>query len=250
MGGHESKGETGNLKAMKKSPTDDVSAQEMRNSVVIRLKAFSDEFERLARTARQGILAGRFGYAVNDEEIAPVPLIAADLEPLAEWMKGYGDGFAKLARTPQEKKLVASFREFIDELTSPAIIDAFQRPLVNGLVAEMKSVMARGSSEGVPFASLTQEGKQAFLSSVIDWTEYIDRGLIVGSGDEHSGDGIQRIIDNAIAGKPSEQWMGQPDPLAKGEAGKTLEQRFEKIETMLRDASQRAGQEQDRGIDR
>jgi hypothetical protein len=156
----------------------------------------------------------------------------------------------KLARTPEEKELVASFREFIDEMTSPAVRDAFQRPLMNGLVEEIKGVMAEGLSNGVPFARLSQAEKEEFLSIAIDWTDYVNRGLIVGSAHENTYDGIQRIVEHAVAGKPSEQWIGQPDPLAKGDAGKTPEQRLEKIEAMLRDASQRAGQEQDRGMDR
>src|SRR6266568_1860323 len=98
---------------MQKQKLDDLFAHQTRESIKIRLESFSDEFERLARTAKQGVLAERFKVVVHDKEVATVPLIAADLEPLADWMKGYGDGFEDLARTPEQKKLAASFREFI-----------------------------------------------------------------------------------------------------------------------------------------
>src|SRR5207248_5186362 len=46
----------------------------------------------------------------------------------------------------------AAFREFTREVSSPAVKEIFQRPLVNELVEDIKAWMA-GSSNGVPFAS-------------------------------------------------------------------------------------------------
>jgi hypothetical protein len=163
-------------------------------------------------------------------------------------MKGYCDGFEKLARTPEQKTLAASFREFIYEVTSPAVKDAFQRPLVNGLVEEIKEAMAHGSTNGVPFARLSQEGKEEFLSFIIDWTDYLNRGLEVGIGDEKTCESIQCIIENAIAGKPSEHWIGQPESLTKkGEAKSNGQPRLEKLTmTELEEASQRLPKENTR----
>jgi len=199
---------------MKKSLYDELAAHQTGESIKSRMESFGDEFERLARTEEQVILAERFKSATHASDIATVPLIAADLEPLADWMKGYGNGFEKLARTTEQKKLVASFKEFIHEVASPAVKDVFQRPLVNELVEEIFGAMAERSSNGVPFARLSQEGKEEFLSVIIDWTDYINRGLIVSIGDEKTYEGIHHIVENAIAGKPSEQWLGRTNPLA------------------------------------
>jgi hypothetical protein len=256
--GRTAKSQSGSLNTMKKSSYDELAAHQTRESIKIRLESFSDEFERLARTAKQGVLAERFKVVVHDKDTSTVPMIAADLEPLADWMKGYADGFEELARTPEQKKLAASFREFIHEVTSPAVKDAFQRPLVNELVEEIKGAMADGSSNGVPFARLSQEGKEEFLSVVIDWTDYINRGLIVCIGDEKTYEGIHRIIENAIAGKPSKHWMCQPEPLTKsGEAMSNGQQPLKKLTmTELAEESQRLAKENtrspaaDRGKDR
>jgi hypothetical protein len=168
----------------------------------------------VARTAEQGVLAERFNNAVH--EIAKLgPLIAPDLEPIGDWIKVYVDGFEQLASTAEQKELASSFGEFAREITGPAYREAFQRPLVNELIDDMKMAMADGSSNGVPFAQLSREQKLEFLSLIIDWMDYINRGLIVSIGDENTCDGIGRIINRAIAGKPSEKWMGLADSLGE-----------------------------------
>lgn len=247
---------------MKKPSYDELAAHQTRESIVIRMQSFKDEFERLARTAREVSLVDQFKGAIHAEDIATVPWIAADLEPLAEWMKGYGDGFEELAQTPEQKNLAGSFRKFIDEITSPEVRDVFQRPLLNELVEEIKGAMANGSSNGVPFGRLLKEGKEEFLSVVIDWTDYINRGLIVCVGDEKTCESIHRIIENAIAGKPSERWIGQSPPLTRGvEKMSSGQQRLEKLTmTELKEATQKmpkentrsssAGRSKDKGIER
>jgi hypothetical protein len=87
---------------------------------------------------------------------------------------------------------------------SPAVREAFQRPLLNELVADIQAWM-QGSSNGVPFASLSPEGKRELLGVGIDWTDYIDRGLTFET--EETWRGIEAIIDNAVAGKPADQWL-------------------------------------------
>jgi hypothetical protein len=197
-----------------KNPTlDDLSAQQARESIMIRLEAFADEFERVAATAKQRHLAGRFTAAVSEIPKGG-PLTAAGLEPLGEWLKGYGDGFEELARTSEQKELATSFRKFVaQEVTNPEVNEVFQRPLRKELIDEISTAMAHGVNNGVPFAGLSKEGKKEFLSVVIDWTDYINRGLEVGR--KKTCVGIARIVDNAIAGKPSEEWMGRPAPLAE-----------------------------------
>jgi hypothetical protein len=204
---------------------DDLFAHQTGESIMIRLESFADEFERVERTAKQGVLAESFKNAVHD--IAKDgPLSAAHLEQLGDWLNGYVDGFERLASTSEQKELVASFSEFAKEITGPAVKDVFQKALVNELADEITMAMAEGSSNGVPFARLSREGKEEFLSDAIDWTDYIDRGLEVSIGDETTYEdiagidqtryeGIACIIDNAIAGKPSEQWMARTGSLAE-----------------------------------
>jgi hypothetical protein len=244
-----------------KSPYDALLAHQTGESILIRLEAFGDEFERLAKTAKQGVLAERFNVAVSDFAKGG-PVTAADLEPLGKWLKGQGERFEALARTPEQEKLAASLREFISEINSAAVKEAFQTPMANELVEEIKEAMAEGSSGGVPFARLSQEGKQEFLSYVIDWTDFINRGLEVSIGDEKTYQGIGRIIDNAIAGKPCEQWLGGTEPAAKHiEASSNGQQRLKKLTTAdLKEASQglpkektqspAAERRKDRGIER
>jgi hypothetical protein len=194
---------------MRNAKYDDLVAHQTSESIVIRMESFGDEFERLASTAKQGAVAARFKDAVH--EVAEVPLTAAELQPLGEWLKGYGEQFEQLARTPEQEKLVASFRGFIAEIAGLAVKDIFQKPLVGGLIEEIKSAMADGHSNGIPLAWLSDEDRREFLGMAIDWTDYIDRGLDL---EPDTAAHIERIIDNAIAGKPSEQWIGRTDPPA------------------------------------
>jgi hypothetical protein len=191
---------------MKNSKYDDLVAHQTSQSIVMRMEFFGDEFQRLASTAKQGAVAERFKDAVH--EVVEVPLTAAELQPLAEWLKDYGDQFEQQARTPEQKMWVASFRGFITEITGPAVKDIFQKPLVNELIEEIESEMAYGHSNGIPLAWLSGEDKREFLGVTIGWTSYIDRGLAL---EPDTAAHIERIIDNAIAGKPSEQWIGRTD---------------------------------------
>jgi len=197
---------------MKNPSLDELTAYQTHKSIIVRMEAFGDEFERVARTAKQGVLAERFKVAVS--EIVSDRLLTVDfLEGMGEWLEDCGDGLEEVARTPEQKQLVASFREFIAEVKSPQVKEVFQRPLRNRLVEEIKAAMVEGSSNGVSYAELPQEGQKDFLAVAIDWTDYINRGLEIDG--EKTALGIQRIIDNAIAGKPSEQWFGRTGPLAE-----------------------------------
>lgn len=185
---------------------DELLFHETRRSIMNRLKSFAGEFERLAETAKQGVQAERFKVAVQD--IAnDYPLTAADFSRhinFPGWLRREARRFEQLATTPAQKAMAASFREFAKDVSSPAVKDAFQRPLVNHLVEDIKAWMA-GSSDGVPFAQLSHEGKRELLGVGIDWTDYINRGLAIETKETWMG--IGAIIDNAIAGKPSDQWI-------------------------------------------
>jgi hypothetical protein len=193
---------------MKNAKHHDLAAQQTRESIAIRMESFGDEFVRLAHTAGQGALAARFSDAVG--EIVSLPLTAADLQPLGEWLKGYGAEFEQAARTAGQKQLAASFMEFSAEVSGPEVREVFQRPLVNALIEEITSALADGHSNGVPVAWLSDADRKEYLGVVIDWTDYIDRGLDL---ERDTAGHIERIVDNAIAGKPCEQWMGRCDPL-------------------------------------
>jgi hypothetical protein len=197
---------------MRNANHDDLVAHQARESIVIRMESFGDELERLASTAEQGAVAEGFRSAVQ-EVVQAGPLTAAELEPLGEWLKGYGDQFEQLARTAEQKQLAAAFREFAAEITSPPVKDVFQKPLVNELIGEIMSSLADGHSNGIPLAWLSDEDKREFLLVMIDWTDYINRGLDLESD---TAAHIDRIIDNAIAGKSCDQWMGRTNPLALG----------------------------------
>lgn len=196
-------------------PASEETAREHTNalgeSIRNRLVSFGESLQHVARAADQRDFAEQFHVAVRDFAKGE-PVNAADLEPLGDWLKEQGERFEALARTQQQKELAASLREFINEITSPAVYDAFQRPLVNELVNDIKMAMTEGSSNDVPFAQMSKEGKEEFLSFAIDWTDYINRGLSVGIKGEETYKGIDRIIQNAIAGRPSEQWMEPPKP--------------------------------------
>jgi hypothetical protein len=185
---------------------DERLMQQARESITTRLESFGQEFDRLAETAGQGVQAERFRMAVRHLAESG-PLTAADFSGPTDfpgWLKMHGDRFEELATTPAQKELVASFREFTREAGSEAVKETFQRPLVNELVEDIKAWM-QGSSNGVPFDSLPPEGKKELLSLGIDWTDYINRGLAVETGETWMG--IDVIIDNAVAGKSAEQWM-------------------------------------------
>ena len=93
---------------MKNSKLDELMAYETREWIVIHLESFGDEFDRLAKTARQAGLAVRFSNEVYNIATNR-PLTATDLEPLDEILKGYLSDFERLARTPEQKRLVAYF---------------------------------------------------------------------------------------------------------------------------------------------
>jgi hypothetical protein len=193
---------------MRNAKRDELAAQQTQESIAIRMESFGDEFDRLASTAGQGALAARFKDGVHD--VVSVPLTAADLQPIGEWLKGYGEQFELLAKTADQKKLAASFLEFVAEISSPEVKEVFQRPLVNELVEEITSALADGHSNGIPLAWLSDADKVEYLEMVIDWTDYINRGLDL---KEDMAEHIRGIVDNAIAGKPCEQWVGQAGPL-------------------------------------
>jgi hypothetical protein len=196
---------------MRDATRDDLVAHQARESIMIRMESFGDEFERVARTVEQGVMAERFKNDVHDFAKGG-PVTAADLGQLGEWLKEYSDQFVQLAGTAEQKKLAASFKEFVAEVASPETKEVFQRPLVNGLIEEITSALANGHSNGIPVAWLSDEDKRESLEIIIDWTDYINRGLDL---ERDMAGHIERIIDNAIAGKPSEQWMGRSDPLAE-----------------------------------
>ena len=60
-----------------------------------------------------------------------------------------------------------------------------------------------GKAENVPFSQLDREGKLELLSYGIDWAEYVNCGMEPIESD--------RIIMNAVDGKPQEQWL---EPIA------------------------------------
>jgi hypothetical protein len=223
---------------MRNARYDDLVAQQTRESIATRMESFADEFQRVARTAKQGALAESFSLSVHGV-VARNPLTAADLEPLAQWLSSNGDQFEQLARTTEQKELVASFRGFIAEITGPAVKDALQSPLVNALVDEIKSGLAEGHTNGIPIAWLSDADKKEFLSIAIDWTDYINRGLDLR---RDTAAHIDCIIDNAIAEKPCEQWMGRADPVAE---------RFEELLNRPSDQAATAMEkEKQRGIER
>jgi len=135
---------------------DELFAHQTGESIMIRLESFSDEFQRVARTDEQGVLAERFKNAVHDIAKGG-PLTAADLKWLGKWIKGYIDGFEQLARTSEQRELASSFREFAKEITGTAVREILQKPLVNELVDEIKAAMTIGVTDGVPFARLSKE---------------------------------------------------------------------------------------------
>jgi hypothetical protein len=65
---------------------------------------------------------------------------------------------------------------------------------------------ATGKVESVPFSQLDREGKMELLAHGIDWTEYVNCGMEPIECD--------RIVMNAVDGKPQEQWL---EPIANEE---------------------------------
>jgi hypothetical protein len=65
---------------------------------------------------------------------------------------------------------------------------------------------ATGNFERVPFSELDREGREELLAIGIDWTEYVNRGMEPIECD--------RIVMNAVDGKPQEQWL---EPIANEE---------------------------------
>jgi hypothetical protein len=184
-----------------------------RKWIMARMKWFAQEFERRAETAKQGVQAERFKVAVQDIAEGDPPT-AADFGRAPNfpgWLKRHAGRFEELATTPPQKELAASFRQFAREVGSPAVKEIFQKPLVNELVQDIKAWMG-GSSNGVPFAKLSHEGKREYLGVGIDWTDYINRGLAIET--KETWRGIDAIIDNVIAGKPTDQWVDGTGPKA------------------------------------
>jgi len=190
----------------------DLKAHQTSEWIITRLESFGHEFERLARTAKQTGLAERFNNTVHDIAEAR-PLTAADHEPLWASLQDYGNRFEQLARTPEQKQLAAAFGGFIKEVAGPPVKDAFQKPLVNELIEELKAVMREGSSNRIPFSTLSLQGKKELLSVAVDWTNYFNRGLSLSGENETTRDGIERIIENAVAGNPSVKWMERAELL-------------------------------------
>jgi hypothetical protein len=196
---------------------DERLMQRAQAIIMMRLEWFAQEFERLAETAKQGVQAEHFKEAVADIA-GGGPLTAAGFSRYTNfpgWLKDHAERFEQLAATQPQKALAASFRDFTRAAGSAAVKDIFQQPLVNELVEDIKAWM-EGSSNGVPFASLSPEGKRELVGIGVDWTDYINRGLAVGTKETWMG--IEAIIDNAIAGKPSEQWMAGAECQAAGKS--------------------------------
>jgi hypothetical protein len=206
---------------------DELLLHQTREWIVGGLEAFADELERLAKTPKQGVQADRFQAAVQDLA-AGGPLTAADFSGHTNfpgWLQCHAARFQELATTAPQQSLATSFRDFARQMSSPEMQDIFQRPLVNELVEDLQAWM-QGSSNGVPFASLSREGKRELLGVGIDWTDYLNRGLAVET--KETSRGIAAIIDNAIAGKPSDQWLdGAPGRHSKtGTTGSLANQLF------------------------
>ena len=80
-------------------------------------------------------------------------------------------------------------------------------------LAEVAGVMSDGTQliysettgkiENIPFSQLDREGKIELLAYGIDWTEYVNCGMEPIESD--------RIIMNAVDGKPQERWL---EPIA------------------------------------
>jgi hypothetical protein len=223
---------------MKNENHDELVAQQTRESIATRMEAFADEFLRLARLPRQAAVAESFSHSVHGI-VARHPLTAADLEPLGKWLSGNADQFEQLAKTSEQKELAAAFRGFIREITSREVKDAFQRPLVNELVLDVEWEMAEGADNGVPFAHLSREDKKAYLAVAIDWSDYLDRGLGL---EADRAAHIDRIIENVIAGKPREEWMGRNESLREKLAG-MLDVRSDRV-------AKAAERQNDRGSER
>jgi hypothetical protein len=86
--------------------------------------------------------------------------------------------------TPMHEKLL---REFADELKK-------------GLAHGCQVVPKRdGSEERIRYEAMDYKTKVLFLTACVDFTDYVNRGMEPAIGD--------RILDNVIAGKPSERWL-------------------------------------------
>jgi len=65
---------------------------------------------------------------------------------------------------------------------------------------------ATGKVEKVPFSQLDRQGKMELLACGIDWAEYVNCGMEPIESD--------RIIMNAVDGRPQERWL---EPIANEE---------------------------------
>lgn len=205
---------------MRKAKRDTPAADRLSDAITARMQSYADAFTRAARRGKERMLAEMFDSAV--QSAITTPLTAADLEPIAEGLARYANRFGQLARTEEQQEQLASFRAFIAEVASAKTKAAFQKLLVDSLIKEIKAAMAHGVMCGIPFAGLPHAEKKVLLEVMIDWPDYIQRGLEL-QGD--TGEHIERILENAIAGMPAVQWMTLPEPPGEGCAKRLSRQR-------------------------
>ncbi|MBP3958384.1 hypothetical protein J8F10_24305 [Gemmata sp. G18] len=79
------------------------------------------------------------------------------------------------------------------------ITEADAKLLFQEAVAEVQGNMEGGRRDGVLYSDLDHDGKLELLSFAIDWTDYVNRGM--------SEQTLNRIIENAVDGRPPERWQ-------------------------------------------
>ena len=94
---------------------------------------------------------------------------------------------------------------------------------------------ATGKVENVPFSRLDREGKMELLAYGIDWAEYVNCGMEPIESD--------RIIMNAVDGRPQERWL---EPIANEEtwiAGRdaNMHEETNKIQRSITERDSRSG---------
>jgi hypothetical protein len=87
-----------------------------------------------------------------------------------------------------------------------SIRDTYLKPamdyvLTQEAIAEVYDSTLGAKRNSVPYAELDRDGKLDLLSHLVDWTDYVNRGLDMDTGD--------MIIFNAVDGKPPEKWLEQ-----------------------------------------
>jgi hypothetical protein len=93
---------------------------------------------------------------------------------------------------------------------------------------------ATGKFENVPFSQLDREGREGLLAIGIDWTEYVNCGMEPIECD--------RIMMNALDGKPEEQWL---EPIANeeqwiAEQDAKMQEEMDKIRTSIAERERRS----------